>query len=83
MLAKTALRSAVKAWPSFVVRSSELAMLLTTSGNTTSATKCGSKPDFTAASCSALPLSDWLASHSATAPTFPGFCEHRRICPSS
>ena len=83
-LANTALRSAVKAWPTRVVRSIWVAIAWTTSGKTTIATKLASNPDFTAASCSAVPLSDsWPAIHSASAPTLPGFCEHRRICASS
>ena len=84
MLEKTADRSAAKACPSRVVQSSCTAIMFTMSGKRTSATKLGSKPALTAASCSGVPFSvAFFFSHALSSLTFAGSPAHMRICARS
>ena len=54
-------------------------MVSTTSGKTASAAKLWSNPDLVAASCESLPLSEFVAIHSLSAPTLAGLAEQSSI----
>ena len=84
MLAKTAVLSMVNDCPSMVVHAICSAIRVTTWGNTTRATKLASKPAFTAASCSCVPLSVVLLFiHLSSSVILAGSVALINICASS